>query len=603
MHGTTSAAVEENKTEDITSAGSIVDARKEILLLKAELEGANKMLKSMEQGIKWPKTDDFECVEKTNKDTSKTTDDDGGLYTSEERPPSSTSQSEVEHGSEGGCIIVPVFPAFSDDSDNPVQKLPNDETALECLEAKNLESDIDQNTSIMMDGLRDELAAYVSAVRKADEEEISNLQKRVNQLERIRDISTNPDDKLINVRMLNAENFDTEWDRLGPLPPPPDHDLRSPIVADLLTQWTSDSETQESLLFWVEKVVQGSDCADIPPLQLSGLDHQVRDGFTMHILPFLLRRSDIQVDVTSRAHRKTSYDLSVAITKAASMQEGAITFGKNGQRNTNATSAVKSKSPHMMAFQASSTNTPLDFSVDIPESNEKKRFLRYLPSSASSHETGSVAHSSATAPASNRLGHHSQFNRLVRDEDKPVVRTKVIESDECVTMAESTDRTPQQQGGIMAGALNVMGGLLSRRRTPSNADSTSSKTFSFPSPALQSHASQAPDDSVASDVQDESQPFHRVVSVPPGRIGMTFVQYRGHAMVSDVYKDSPLAGWVFPSDILIAIDEVPVSGMRVPEIVKLLTARKERPRALRIISSHAMTELLITESSNALMDG
>eukprot|EP00979_Chaetoceros_neogracilis_P000104 scaffold28_cov180-Chaetoceros_neogracile.AAC.1 len=84
---------------------------------------------------------------------------------------------------------------------------------------------------------------------------------------------------------------------------------------------------------------------------------------------------------------------------------------------------------------------------------------------------------------------------------------------------------------------------------------------------------------------------------------MTCVQYRGHAMVSDVYKDSPLAGWVFPSDILIAIDEVPVSGMRVPEIVKLLTARKERPRALRIISSHAMTEMLITEISNALMDG
>jgi len=605
MHGTTSATVEENKTEDTTSAGSIVDARKEILLLKAELEEANKMLKNMEQGIKWPKTHDSECGENTSASKSKI--DKGGFSTSEERPPSSMSQagpSEDEDGSAGGCISVPIVPAFSDDSDDPAQKLPNDEISVECHESKKVETHTNQNTSIMMDGLRDELSAYVSAVRKADEEEISNLQKKVNQLKRIREISTNPDDKLINVRMLNAENFDTEWDRLGPLPPPPDHDLRSPIVADLLTQWTSDSETQESLLFWVEKVVQGSDCADIPPLQLSGLDHQVRDGFTMHILPFLLRRSDIQVDVTSRAHRKTSYDLSVAITKAVSTQEGAITFGENGQKNTNATSQVslKSKSPHMMAFKASSTNAPLDFSVDIPESNEKG-FHRYLPSSASSQETGSVAHSSATTPASNLLGHLPQFNRLVRDEEKPVVRTKDTESDEYVTMTESTDRTPQQQGGIMAGALNAMGGLLSRRRTPSNADSSSSKTFSFPSPALQSHASQAPNDSVASDVQDESQPFHRVVSVPPGRIGMTFVQYRGHAMVSDVYKDSPLAGWVFPSDILIAIDEVPVSGMRVPEIVKLLTARKDRPRALRIISSHAMTELLITESSNALMDG
>ena len=73
-------------------------------------------------------------------------------------------------------------------------------------------------------------------------------------------------------------------------------------------------------------------------------------------------------------------------------------------------------------------------------------------------------------------------------------------------------------------------------------------------------------------------------------------------MISDVYQDSPLIGWVFPSDILIAIDEVPVSGMRVPEIVRLLTARKERQRALRLISSHAMTELLITQESGALMD-
>jgi hypothetical protein len=159
----------------------------------------------------------------------------------------------------------------------------------------------------MMDGLRDELEAYVSALRKSDKEDILNLQTKVNELEMARVSSTNPDDKMINVCMLNAENFVTEWDKLGPLPPPPDHDLRSPIVSDLLTQWTRDPETQESLLVWVEKAVQGSDCSDIPPLQLSGLDHQVRDGFTMHIFPLLLQRSYIKVDVTPRAHRKTSY--------------------------------------------------------------------------------------------------------------------------------------------------------------------------------------------------------------------------------------------------------------------------------------------------------
>ena len=45
---------------------------------------------------------------------------------------------------------------------------------------------------------------------------------------------------------------------------------------------------------------------------------------------------------------------------------------------------------------------------------------------------------------------------------------------------------------------------------------------------------------------NEEEPYHRVVSAPPGRIGMTFVEFRGHAMVSDVAADSPLAGWVFP---------------------------------------------------------
>ena len=68
-------------------------------------------------------------------------------------------------------------------------------------------------------------------------------------------------------------------------------------------------------------------------------------------------------------------------------------------------------------------------------------------------------------------------------------------------------------------------------------------------------------------------------------------------MVSDVAPESPLSGWVFPSDILIAIDEVPVSGMRVRDIVKLLTSRKERQRALRVISSHAMNEFTLNTST------
>lgn len=90
--------------------------------------------------------------------------------------------------------------------------------------------------------------------------------------------------------------------------------------------------------------------------------------------------------------------------------------------------------------------------------------------------------------------------------------------------------------------------------------------------------------------EDSLQPYHRVVSAPSGRIGVTFVEFRGHAMVSDVASDSPLAGFVFPSDILIAVDEIAVSGMRVRDIVKILSNRKDRQRAMRVISSHAMNE-------------
>ena len=101
--------------------------------------------------------------------------------------------------------------------------------------------------------------------------------------------------------------------------------------------------------------------------------------------------------------------------------------------------------------------------------------------------------------------------------------------------------------------------------------------------------------------QEEEEQYHRVVSVPPGKIGITFVQYRGHAMVSDVAPDSPLNGWIFPSDIVIAVDEKAVSGLRVREIVDLLKSRKDRQRALRVISSHDLQDIVAQEAPTALL--
>ena len=101
----------------------------------------------------------------------------------------------------------------------------------------------------------------------------------------------------------------------------------------------------------------------------------------------------------------------------------------------------------------------------------------------------------------------------------------------------------------------------------------------------------------AASFEEAEEPYHRVVSAPPGRIGVTFVEYRGHAMVSDVSPDSPLSSWIYPSDILIAIDDTPVSGMRVRDIVKVLTNRRDQQRALRVISSHAMNEFTLNQSA------
>ena len=47
---------------------------------------------------------------------------------------------------------------------------------------------------------------------------------------------------------------------------------------------------------------------------------------------------------------------------------------------------------------------------------------------------------------------------------------------------------------------------------------------------------------------------------------------------------------MFPSDILIAIDELPVSGMQVRDIIQILRERVDNQRALRVISGHSMDE-------------
>lgn len=383
----------------------------------------------------------------------------------------------------------------------------------------------------------------------------------------------------VNMNTHDGENFVTDWDRLVQLPPPPDHPLRSPIVGALLEHWTSDDAMHKSLISWMERVLDGADPDTVPPLTISCLDHQVRDGFTMHVIPLLLRRPDIRVEVKTRAHRKTSHDLSVVVQpNAAFVSETDL---ENTPMENRATRA------QVMAFKASHSESESfndSIIVNVNESITHPELTR---------SAGAVQLEVVVDQAESESMHRSNdaFGSMLpkfRDRANPssgLSQSSTHCEDESLdSVAANSQRSSQAN---LMGAITSFGGFLARRKSPNPfstvQDDTSMSHSSANSGSSRPHA--------------DEQPYHRVVSAPPGRIGVTFVQYRGHAMVSDVADDSPLSGWVFPSDILIAIDEIPVSGMRVRDIVKVLTTRKDRQRALRVISSHAMNEFTLNASS------
>jgi len=432
--------------------------------------------------------------------------------------------------------------------------------------------------------------------------------------------SPNSTHRTVNVRMLNGENFVTEWDDMRTLPPPPDHSLQSPIVSAVLEQWTPERSLHESLFSWMDNVMKSDNLEDLPPLTISSLDHQVRDGFTMHVLPHLLRRADIHVAVRTRTHRKTTYDMSVTVS----------------QKN-DGTKASLISSSSVGNFK------PSPSLLDRRDSMSGDEWAnRYEPNFSSAD---SVAHSAVTEAITNHSA-SMQNQAVINPWDQPPqtpVQTEYSEFSSQLRSrsgsAGSYDESLQQQrqrqseqnqgtasGGTIMGALGgALSGLLSRNKyavSPgrfhgsetrfhgSSEDSRNTPNMlpaslraqmdltSSPTPGSNGYhrAGQlevnlpASIDNQRQRQHHQEEPYHRVVSAPPGRIGLTFVEFRGHAMVSDVAMDSPLAGWVFPSDILIAVDEIPVSGMRVRDIVTILSDRKNRQRAMRVMSSHDMNE-------------
>jgi hypothetical protein len=467
----------------------------------------------------------------------------------------------------------------------------------------------DQSANLFVDS--GELARYKEALDEAnrriaelhggsksskDDDSIKTAAPTVAVEQKVKPLSPgNKTERLINVHMLDAENFETDWSDLVPsLPPPPDHGLRSPIVQTVLEAWTPDTNLHEALMLWIENILGGASPHDIPPLAISNLDHQVRDGLTMHVLPLLLRRADIRVDVQTRAQRRTTYDLAVSVE----------------------------------ASQSSLLELP------------RRRHWENL--SARSEAGVSVTHSSVTALADNVASKAP----MAADPDPPVAasdpvfpyplrRDEILRSHTGFSYDEmNEDLTAaggQHQAGLMSALGDALGGLMLRRPSPrelpspagavvgshlpeaeryrsalvdgerSATTTTATTATSSTTTPVETTADTDPKVTAAvtassapvpdpEDEPAEEEPYHRVVSAPPGRIGVTFVEYRGHAMVSKVATDSPLAGWMFESDILIAIDELPVSGMPVRDIIGLLRERVDNQRALRIISCHAMDE-------------
>jgi len=550
-----------------------LESRKEVLLLRAALETANRKIDVLEKKRE-PFTSDIEPINASMGNSNSNTTEDICMQIAE----------DIEN-------------------DGSESTMSNDEE----------EDEIHEDSRVMLHdpALEKELEEYRQALLATTVDESRRERSRADSITSSDDhpvapqdvsIKSNSSDKMINVKMLDGENFITSWNNVD-LPSPPDHDLYSPIVDTILEAWSEDSGTRSALVDWIENVLKGSNTDSMPSLKLSGLDHTTRDGFVMHILPLLLRRKDIHVHLTSRAHRHTSYDVAVKVTpffgqndnrSAASKDLGTIQQGQTSQVNKN-----------LYAYQATksgATSIVDESHLDGIVSPNKDTFTQpFLNIVRSASNAGSISTASAvTSPISNRTARiPSMYGRtryttsLSSEEMKQVDDTPFTQDlsgvgspslgddlsaassgddEEDESADDVTADSKQNPSSIMTSISGAFGGMLSRRK-PNEIMPQS------PMPKTRMQATQP------------SEEYHRVVSAPPGKINISFVEYREHTLISHVSKNSPLSGWVFVNDVLIAIDDVPVSGLRTRDIAKLLTDRVDQQRNLRVVSAVALKEL------------
>jgi len=581
-----------------------LESRKEILFLKAALERANRKISALEQPKDEQKAEPFaseiEPIQASN--------DDGD---------SEQLFMKIAEDIENEALDLTVYDADGIVNED-VKLIPSIK-----LNDPVLEKELADYRTALIASLRvEELGsrAHADSITSSDDPDLEH------DFSKSKSSEIAPDQKMVNVRMIDAENFSTEWDLAPALPPPPDHGLQSPIVDAILSKWTDDIETRSALVKWIEDILDGSNVDAMPSLKLSGLDHQIRDGFFMHILPLLLRRRDVHVHLTSRAHRQTTYDIAVRVTPTS--------FGAHNDENEKG-SDVGSGDPesqyrkmsqeskhHLMAFQATRSGASIKESYENQMSpNKPKQTTQFLGRSIpnlvrSSSNAGSIS-TAVTSPISNRTpsrvpqihGRNNRYTSLTEmrrgdtsfthdQSTMPNLMSASPSLGDELSVGSSVDddsdsKQSQRQSSIM-GSISGAFGLLSRRKP---SPSENEFQVAMPKSNNEGHSSmfhtpkRESSQKMPQLSKEEEHSYHRVVSAPPGKIGITFVEYRGHAMVSNVSEDSPLIGWVFPSDVLIAIDDVSVSGLRTREIVKLLTNKVGQQRNLRMVSGVAMNEL------------
>ena len=555
-----------------------LESRKEVLMLRAALETANRQIAVLEKK-KEPFSSDIEPINASMGNSNSNATEDICMQIAE----------DIENEASDSTTS-------NDEEDNEIIK----ENSRVMLHDPVLEKELEEYRQALLATTVDDSRREHSredSITSSDDHPIAPQDVS---------IKSNSSDKMINVKMLDGENFITSWNNVD-LPSPPDHDLYSPIVDTILEAWSEDPSTRSALVDWIENVLKGSNTDSMPSLKLSGLDHTTRDGFLMHILPLLLRRKDIHVHLTSRAHRHTSYDVAVKVRPTS--------FGQNSERVSAASEDLETiqqgqtsqVNKNLYAYQATKSGATsivdeshLDGITSPYKDTFAQPFLKNIVQSASN--AGSISTASAvTSPISNRtrsrvppMYGRARYTSL-SSEMKQVDDTSFTQDlsgvgspslgddlsaassgddeEDVDSENEVTADSKQKPSSIMGSISGAFGGMLSRRK---------------PNEIMpQSPMPQTPKrDTIA-----QGEGFHRVVSAPPGKIGISFVEYQGMPLISVVSKDSPLSGWVFVNDVLIAIDNVPVSGLRTRDIAKLLTDKKDQQRSLRVVSAVALKEL------------